>query len=73
MDTLPKTGLYLSTKKAKGMKLYVENAYGDEPNEFYLVELIDEASRNDPSALGDELDKEQWESLVNEYGLIYQG
>lgn len=54
------------------MRIVVESAFGDDPDDFYLVEIIDEASQNDPMACGDELDKEQWESLVNEYGLKHQ-
>lgn len=73
MSTLPKVGTYTSTKKVVGMRICVENAYGDDPSNFYLVEVIDEASKGDPSAMGDEMDKEQWESLVLEYGLKFQG
>lgn len=73
MKTLPKVGLYISTKKTKEMRLYVTNASGDKPEEFYLVEMIDEASKNNTSVMGDELDNEQWESLVKEYGLEFHG
>ena len=73
MSSLPKVGLYVSTKKSEGMRLCIESAYGDDPNEFYLLEIIDEASKNNSSAMGDEMDKEQWEALVNEYGLEFQG
>ena len=72
MSSLPKVGLYVSTQKVKGMRVYVESSYGDDPAEFYLVEVIGESSKNDPSAMGDEMDKEQWELLVNTYGLEYQ-
>ena len=68
MKSLPKIGLYIPTKKAEGMRLCITNAYGDEPEEFYLVEIVNEASE-----IGDELDKEQWEELVKEYGLKFQG
>ncbi len=73
MSTLPQIGLYVSTKKTKGMRICIESAYGDDPDEFYLVEVIDAASKDDFSAMGDEMDKEQWESLVAEYGLEYRG
>lgn len=73
MTELPKLGLYISTKKTEGMRFVVESAYGDAPSEFYLVEVIDEASQNDSLAMGDEMEKERWESLVSEYGLQYQG
>ncbi|MEW8220060.1 MAG: hypothetical protein AB2770_17030 [Candidatus Thiodiazotropha taylori] len=73
MSTLPKIGTYASTKKVQGMRLYVENIFGDDPSVFYLVEVIDKASTNDYSSLGDEMDKEQWEALVEEYGLEFQG
>lgn len=72
MATLPKTGLYISTKKVEGMRLVVEDVFGEEGDDFFVVNLIDEPSQNDYSAVGDELDNEQWHSLVEEYGLVYQ-
>lgn len=69
---LPKEGLYISTKKAVGMRLIVENVFGEPDGDFYLVEVIDEASKDDMSATGDELDNTQWEELCSEYGLEYQ-
>lgn len=77
MKGLPKTGLYLSTKKVEGMRLVVEDVFGPEDgefdeDEFYLVNLIDEAHKDDAFAIGDELDNNQWEALVEEYGLVHQ-
>ncbi|QXC09830.1 hypothetical protein [Aeromonas sp. FDAARGOS 1408] len=72
MATLPKTGLYISTKKVEGMRLVVEDIFGEEGDDFFLVNLIDESSQNDYSALGDELDNTQWYALVEEYGLVHQ-
>ena len=69
----PRTGLYLSTKKVKGMRLVVEDVFAEEGDDFYLVNVIDEASKDDFSAMGDEMDGEQWEALVAEYGLVHQG
>lgn len=71
-SALPKEGLYLSTRKQDGMRIVVESAYGEEPDEFYFVDIIDEANKDDYLAIGDELDKKQWESLVAEYGLIHE-
>lgn len=70
---LPEIGLYIATKKQKGMRLFVEEAFGDDPDEFYLVQIADDDSVGDYSAMGEELDKEEWESLVSECGLEYQG
>ncbi|MEW8338070.1 MAG: hypothetical protein AB2602_10365 [Candidatus Thiodiazotropha sp.] len=72
MSKLPEIGTYVSTKKVQGIRLYVENAFGDDPNVFFIVEVIDEASKNDFTAMGNEMDKKQWEALVEEYGLEYQ-
>ena len=72
MKSLPKEGLYISTKKVDGMRLIVESASGENPDEFYLVEVIDEASKDDAFASGDEMDNKQWESLCAEYGLVLQ-
>lgn len=72
MKLLPKKGLYISTKKVEGMRFIVESAFGDKPDEFYLVEVIEEASKGDPFAGGDEMDNKQWESLCTEYGLVLQ-
>ena len=60
MKSVPKTGLYLSTKKVKGMRLVVEDVFAEEGDDFYLVNVIDE------------MDGEQWEALVAEYGLVHQ-
>lgn len=72
MKSVPKTGLYLSTKKVKGMRLVVEDVFAEEGDDFYLVNVVDEASKDDFSAMGDEMDCEQWEALVAEYGLVHQ-
>jgi len=72
MIKLPEEGLYISTKGTTEVRLIVEGAYGENPNEFYIVEIIDESNRENMDAAGDELDKEQWESLVNQYGLVIQ-
>ncbi|MGL6326863.1 hypothetical protein ACSZML_06865 [Aeromonas rivipollensis] len=47
MKSVPKTGLYLSTKKVKGMRLVVEDVFAEEGDDFYLVNVIDEASKDD--------------------------
>jgi len=73
MSVLPEIGLYISTKEVKGVSFYIEGAYGDDPDEFYMVEVIDGASKDDPSAMSDEMIKEEWESLVNRHGLKFQG
>lgn len=72
MKSLPKIGLYISTKKTKGTRICVTSAYGDEPEEFYLVNFIDEGSKDDEFAMGDEFDNEEWEAFVKEYGLEFQ-
>ncbi len=45
MSALPIIGLYISTKKVAGMRLRIESAFGDNPEEFYFVEVIDETSK----------------------------
>ncbi|MFQ2629671.1 hypothetical protein ACK30Y_02245 [Aeromonas caviae] len=77
MKKSPKTGLYISTKKVKGMRLVVEVVFGPEDeefdeDEFYLVNVIGEVHKHDALAIGDELDSNQWEALVEEYGLVYR-
>lgn len=71
----PKLGLYLSTKEVKGMRIIVEEVTeleeDDEDPDFFLVSIIDEAGSNDMITIGDELDPDQWFSLVDQYGLIY--
>jgi len=61
MKSVPKTGLYLSTKNVEGMRLVVEDVFAEEGDDFYLVNVIDEASKDDFSA-----------TLVAEYGLVHQ-
>lgn len=38
--------------------------------DFFLVQMIDEASADDMNAMGDELDPDEWFALVEQYGLI---
>jgi hypothetical protein len=49
----------------------VEDVIFDEDEEgFFLVQLIDEVSAGDMSAVGDELDPDEWIALVDQHGLI---
>jgi hypothetical protein len=73
MKSLPKIGLYISTKKAKEMRLCVTETYGDEPEDFYTVNWVNESGKNDMSAMGEEYDNDEWEELVEEHGLEFQG
>ena len=69
----PKPGLYVSTREAVGMRLLVDDVFiGDDgdSDDYFLVSLIDEASASDQSAMGDELDPDQWFELVERFGLI---
>ncbi len=53
------------------MRFVVEDVTLDEDEEgFFLVQLIDEASADDMSAMGDELDPDEWFGLVDQYGLV---
>lgn len=70
----PKEGLYISTKSVKELRIIVENVtvLEDEEDEgFFLVEMIDEASSEDFSAMGHELTPDEWFDLVEQYGLVY--
>lgn len=67
----PEKGVYVSTKKPIGMRFVVEDVTLDEDEEgFFLVQLIDEASADDMSAMGDELDPDERFALVEQYGLM---
>lgn len=67
----PEKGVYVSTKKAVGMRFVVEDVTLDEDEAgFFLVQMIDEASAGDMSAIGDELDPDEWFALVEQYGLV---
>ncbi len=70
----PKAGLYVSTREVKGMRFTVEDVSvvdDGENNGFFLVSMIDEASTDDMSAGGNELDPDEWFALVDLYGLIH--
>lgn len=70
----PEKGVYVSTKKPIGMRFVVEDVTLDEDEEgFFLVQLIDEASANDISAIRDELDTDEWFELADQYGLVKSG
>lgn len=58
----PMLGLYASG--SNDMRIVVEAVHGDNPDEFYLVEFVDEQEQNDYSAIGYEFTKSEWESFV---------
>jgi hypothetical protein len=73
--TPPTLGLYISTKTEVEIRIIVENVFlsdesSNEQDEFFLVDVVDEADANDTSAISDELDPDQWFALVDEYGLV---
>jgi hypothetical protein len=70
--TLPEKGLYTSTKLATDMRFVVEDVISTD-DDFYLVHVVDEASKDDMSAMSDEFDNEEWQALVDKFGLIYSG
>jgi hypothetical protein len=53
------------------MRFVIRDVILDEDEEeFFLVQLIDEVSADDKSAMDDELDPDEWFALVEQYGLI---
>ncbi|WP_421218197.1 hypothetical protein [Aeromonas enteropelogenes] len=77
MKELPKIGLYISTRKTVGMRLVIEDVFGPdedelEDDEHYLINVIDEASKDDYSAMGNEMDNHEWQALVEEYGFVHE-
>lgn len=74
-DAPPKVGLYISTKPP-GMRLLVEDVTVLDPEDndgeegFFLVTMVDEPSAHDMQAMRDELDPDQWQGLVQQYGLV---
>ena len=69
----PEIGLYVSAKEPLGMRFVVEDVNFDDDDEFFLVQLIDEASANDISAIRDELDPDEWFTLVEQFDLVKSG
>jgi hypothetical protein len=70
----PKTGLYTSTKNTPGKQFIVEDVFidddADAEDEFFLVQLVEAKGANDMSAIGMELDQDEWFAMVDQYGLI---
>ncbi|SEO10667.1 hypothetical protein SAMN05216404_111105 [Nitrosospira multiformis] len=67
----PETGVYVSTKEPLGMRFVVEDViFAEDEEGFFLVQMIDEASAGDMTAMGDELDPDEWFTLVDQYGLV---
>ncbi|HEX7650803.1 MAG TPA: hypothetical protein VF450_25625 [Noviherbaspirillum sp.] len=72
----PKKGLYTSTKIAPGKQFIVEDVFTpddedeDVDSDFFLVEVVDAADEDDMSAMGMELDPDEWFAMVDEYGLV---
>lgn len=55
-----------------GMSFHIEHVSEVDEDGFYLVEIIDTASKGDPFAAGDELTSEEWLSMVATYSLEFQ-
>lgn len=75
MHQPPKKGLYTATKIDPGKQFVVEDVFFPEDDEdsdgnFFLAEVVDAADKDDMSALGMELDPDEWYALVDEYGLL---
>ncbi|RDK84979.1 UNVERIFIED_ORG: hypothetical protein DFO82_1115 [Idiomarina abyssalis] len=71
MNSKPKVGLYVSSK-GRSLNLRVEGVYGDSAD-FFLVEVVGEDEKDDPLAIAQELDNQEWEQLVKDDGLKYVG
>lgn len=72
MKSLPKIGLYVATKKDKSMRICVTTSSGEDPEDFYTVSFVDEEDKDDMQAMSNEYDNDEWEDLVEEYGLEFQ-
>ncbi len=72
MKSLPHEGLYVSTKTTEEIRLIVVDTFSEDPEEFYLVFIIQEQDKGNPYAIREELDYQQWEELCNEYGLEHR-
>ena len=56
-----------------GMSFYIENVSDTDEDGFYLVEVIDTASKDDESSFGDELTSDEWLGMVSTFNLQLQG
>jgi hypothetical protein len=68
----PKTGDTYISSKPVGMKFFIESSGGfeDEEGEYYNVELIDYANKENFDAAGDSLSPNEWVKMVKTYGLV---
>ncbi|WP_157372642.1 hypothetical protein [Photobacterium marinum] len=57
---------YVSSDKL--MRIFVESV-SQVDDDFYLVSIIDEPSKDDMYADGDELTNSEWRDLVKQFGL----
>ncbi|NAZ72043.1 hypothetical protein [Vibrio toranzoniae] len=54
---------------SEGMSIFIERVSEVDDDGFYLVEIIDTASKGDSFAAGDELTSREWEQMVSTFGL----
>lgn len=50
-----------------GQRILIESVYGEEEDEFYLVNIVPE--EDDIDAFGEELDSNEWLNMINLLGL----
>lgn len=66
MDKPVPKATYVSSDKQ--VRIFVEDVSSVD-DDFYLVSIIDEPSKDDMFAAGDEPTNSEWSSLVKQYGL----
>ncbi|WP_418114494.1 hypothetical protein RJD40_20040 [Vibrio scophthalmi] len=54
---------------AEGYSFYIEDVWGEDDDDFFLVDIIDTPSRNDFDAAGDQLTGDEWHQMIERFNL----
>ena len=57
---------------SNSQRFYIEDVWDNDEDDFYLVCVVKVEDKDDMSAIVDELDNKQWESIVEDYGLTLE-
>lgn len=59
--------LHSTWESEDGMSIYIEGISDVDDDGFFLVDIIDSASKNDPYACSEQLTSSEWFSMVDSY------
>jgi hypothetical protein len=71
MSSVPQIGTYVATRgDSPGEKYLVESVSEPDEDGYFLVELVSADDADNMGAIGQELDRDDWNVFVEENGLV---